>query len=618
MAGFDTTVLAEFIATYPHPDVIASLSERLAEYPAGIEPAPSAETWLSLYETATDRLEAWMWREDFPPPLLDLQQRLYREMESGLAHHEGVPRHAFTLVIPVADRPQQLHHALSSLLILSRRFAYAAPDGADTRRLRVLVADDSRDETRQQEIRHLSEQFDQAGLATEYFGPREQYRLLETRLGETPGELHGMFAPMDPHSFTHKGASTTRNLCYLKLSDWLRETPYRLVWFFDSDQAFCIPRRGDGEDCYPIHFLHQIDRIFRNRETAVLTGKVVGDPPVSPAVMGGNFLQDVGAFLDQIAALDPQGRCQFHAAPAFQTHDAAYHDMADLFGFQQTREVFRYTCTLPGEHDHQACLMDFVARLPGFFDGVHPTRQTHYVHESLSKGIKAARTVYTGNYVINAQALDYFIPFASLGLRMAGPVLGRILQAELGPRFISANLPLLHRRALPEQGRAEFRSGVGQQAQRIDLSGEFIRQYYGDVMLFTIETLAKDGYPGKSVSDAQIESLLHDTEAAMRARYQTKQQQISTRIEDFQHWLDTHRESPAIAPAQHALQALIEDMRHNFTHGAAAYQQLDSDTHRARQLQAIHRAIRDYPGHRSRWNNLLEQPGPQAAEDPQR
>ncbi len=609
MARFDTTVLAEFIAAYPHPGDIRSLIEDLAQCSDGVDSAaPPAGQWLALYERATDRLEAWMWREDFPPELLDLQQRLYREMESGLTQHMALPRHAFTLVIPVADRPQQLHYALSSLLTLSRRFAYAGPEGPGADSLRVLIADDSRDESRQGEIRRISAQFDQAGLATEYFGPREQFSLLETRTREIPGTPYGIFGSTDPNAFTHKGASITRNLCYLKLEGWLREAPNRLVWFFDSDQAFCIPRRGDREDCYPIHFLHQIDRIFRNRDTVVLTGKVVGDPPVSPAVMSGNFLEDVTAFLDQIAALEPGDNCRFHATAPLQTHDAAYHDMADLFGFQQAREAFRYACTLTGEHDHQACLTDFVTKLPGFFDGVHPTRQTHYVHEPLIDGIKAARTVYTGNYVINAQSLDYFIPFANLGLRMAGPVLGRILQAELGPRFISANLPLLHRRALPEQARAEFRSGIEQRARHIDLSGEFIRQYYGDVMLFSIESLTRKGYPGHPVSDHEIVTLLHSTEAAMNSRYKAKRQQISSRIEALQHWLDTHRDAPPIAQASDALQALIDDMRHNFSTAATAYQQLDKVSHREGQLQAIHTAIRDYAQQRRQWKILLEQP----------
>ncbi|MEJ2426570.1 MAG: hypothetical protein P8101_19380 [Candidatus Thiodiazotropha sp.] len=545
MSQIDTRVLTAFLTAHQEHAEISSLAEDLNRFlTQGDIPTP-AKAWMALYDSATELLEAWMWQEDFPPERLDTQRRLFQEMEAGLVHFDSVPRHAFTLVIPVADRPQQLQHVLTSLLSLSRRFAYAGPDVMTAKKL----------------------------------------------------------------AFTHKGASITRNLCYLKLSDWLCESPNRLIWFCDSDQAFCIPRRGDGEDCYPIHFFHQIDRIFRERKTAVLTGKVVGDPPVSPSVMGGNFLDDVTAFLSQIAEQKPEAACQFHHSELVQVQDAAYHDMADLFGFQQPRQAFRYACTLQGPHDNRTCLMDFVGKLPGFFDGVHPTRQSHYAHEPLMPGIKSARTVYTGNYVINARALEYFIPFATLGLRMAGPVLGRILQAELGAQFVSANLPLLHRRALAEQGRAEFRSGIEQRAQRIDLSGEFIRQYYGDVMLFTIQTLVQNGYPNKPIADAEIEAELQRTETSMHAKYTTKQQQITRRIEDLQAWLDTHRENPMIAPAGDSLQALIDDMRHNFGTGATAYQHLDEDQQRVRTLQTLLTAIREYVRDRSLWNSLLKQTG---------
>jgi hypothetical protein len=47
--------------------------------------------------------------------------------------------------------------------------------------------------------------------------------------------------------------------------------------------------QGD-RDVYAMNFLAQIDAIFGATDAEVLTGKVVGDPPVSPAVMAGNFL----------------------------------------------------------------------------------------------------------------------------------------------------------------------------------------------------------------------------------------------------------------------------------------------------------------------------------------
>ncbi|MET0066528.1 MAG: hypothetical protein ABW076_09300 [Candidatus Thiodiazotropha sp.] len=609
MARPDITVLGEFIATHPEPSQISSLVEEHSRVRESTG-QPSPESWIRLYEAATDLLEARIWQEDFPDRLLDLHRRLYDEMESGLRRIGAIPRHRFCVVIPVADRPRQLHHALSSLLTLYRRFAYAAAQPGEPM-LRVMIADDSREPEHQRQIRRIARDISQTGLETEYFGPESQLRLLESLDHDTLAQLHGIFGPIDPSDFTHKGASITRNLSLLKLNPWLRASPERLLWFLDSDQAFCIPRRDDGTDCYPIHYLHQIDRVFRERECVVLTGKVVGDPPVSPAVMSGNFLDDVNAFLARITRLDAQAPCGFHAEPAAQNHDAAYHDMPDLFGFQQARESFRYACDLRGPHDNQACLVDFTARLRAFFDGVHPTRQTHYIHEPLMRSVKAARTVYTGNYVINAQALDCFIPFATLGLRMAGPTLGRILQTVLGEGFVSANLPLLHRRALAGRGRAEFRSGIEQRAQRIDLSGEFIRQYYGDIMLFTIHSLTGIGYPDTRIPDTQIHAALQQTETSMQANYRDQRQRVVEKIEALDSWLETHRDSAQISPARESLQALVADMRHNFGAGAAAYRWLDDEHRCEQQRTAIFSAIRDYAQDKALWRKVLISTGTQ-------
>lgn len=115
--------------------------------------------------------------------------------------------------------------------------------------------------------------------------------------------------------------------------------------------------------------------------------------------------------------------------------------------------------------------------------------------------MQPARTVYTGNYVFRASALNWFIPFAPLRLRMSGPTLGRLMKAGLGKRFVSANLPMLHTRTLDATGEAEFRPGVVTQANAIDLVDEFERQFFGDVMLFTVERLASLGFPRQALPD---------------------------------------------------------------------------------------------------------------------
>ena len=61
---------------------------------------------------------------------------------------------------------------------------------------------------------------------------------------------------------------------------------------------------------------------------------------------------------------------------------------------------------------------------------------------------------------------------------MSGPTLGRLMKADLGSRFVSANLPMLHTRTLDATGEAEFRPGVVTQADTIDLADEFERQFW--------------------------------------------------------------------------------------------------------------------------------------------
>ena len=286
-----------------------------------------------------------------------------------------------------------------------------------------------------------------------------------------------MLGPVQPGQFAHKGPSRMRNITYLLLRRMAEEDDRLLFLFLDSDQEFRVLQcAGQGNrELLALNYFHHLDRIFSSGSVTLLTGKVVGDPPVAPAVMAGNFLEDVIAFLHELRGGQAHAACQFHGEAAGAGQDAAYHDMADLFGFAPAAQPHRYHCRLPGTHDQLAVLDDFARRLDRFFDGEHPTRVTCHEYTPAGESVTPARTVYTGNYVLNAQGLRYFIPFAHLRLRMAGPVLGRIARAELGDGFVSANLPLLHKRTLEELGESEFRPGVERQEGWVDLSREFER-----------------------------------------------------------------------------------------------------------------------------------------------
>ena len=431
-------------------------------------------------------------------------------------------RHDFLVVVPVADRPRHLQACLGSLAELRRRFPY---DGE----IAVLVADDSADAASVAAHREIAARFAADGLPVIHFPPEEQVALLRSRGIDLPRVLGD--AP--PDRFGHKGQGVMRNIAYLKAAELLKDRPGEtLIWSIDSDQEFRVNVPAD--DGYVVDYFGGLDALFARADTLVATGKVVGDPPVSPAVMTSNFLDDVLAFLERMAALDPAARCGNHGvAPA--AGDAAYHDMADLFGFRPAAH-YAYPCPLAGPHSEADCCAHFAGRVNSFFYGEHPTRVSTYQPAELFATIQPARTVYAGNYVFRPAALRYFIPFAALRLRMSGPTLGRILKAELGPRFVSANLPMLHKRTVESGGQSEFRPGIETQAATIDMSGEFERQFYGDVMLFSVEKMMAE-HDIRRLGSAEFPKMLDAMRAEMLERYNARQQAILAKLAQLEQLL---------------------------------------------------------------------------------
>jgi len=324
--------------------------------------------------------------------------------------------------------------------------------------------------------------------------------------------------------------------------------------------------------------------------------------------MAGTLLEDVLALLSGIAALAADTACTFHRASE-NTDDAAYHDMAKLFGFEHAGGAHRYQCALQGPHDHADCLFGFARRLNRFFDGAHPTRVTPYRHVDVQASVAPARTVYTGNYVLSPRALRYFIPFAGLQLRMAGPVLGRLVQAGSGDAFVSANLPLLHRRTVEAQGAAEFRPGVDRSAPLVDLSGEFERQFYGDVMLFTVIDLVEQGYPERQPEPAEIQAQVRATETRMRAQYADVQRRVlarldelETRLSDPGNWWNGN---PGSAETLALFGQFTASLRANFGDAARTWQLIDDDTHRQERRAAIADALAAYRLDLESWERVL-------------
>jgi hypothetical protein len=528
-------------------------------------------------------------------------------MEGHITAAGDDPRHTIVVVVPVADRPQHLRACLMSLVGVAHAFRYGAGKTQYPGKLVVVIADDTRDTANIAENRALAEDVRQLGIETIYFGLDEQLAEFNGLAAEERQALRNVIGSATPDAFYHKGASIMRNITCLMLNRMARLDRDLLFMFVDSDQKFHA-NTAAGSEVFTTNYFYHIDRIFRESPVEVLTGKVVGDPPVSPAVMAGTLLDDVLALLAELAGLGADAPCTFHRA-SDHNDGAAYHDMARLFGFEHSGKAHRYQCPLPGPHDHAACLSGFARRLNHFFYGEHPTRVTPYRHVDVQVSITPARTVYTGNYVLSPAALKYFIPFAGLRLRMAGPVLGRLIQASSGAAFVSANLPMLHTRTVEEQGGSEFRPGVNRSASLVDLSGEFERQFFGDVLLFAVIDLVEAGYPGKQPTPGEIHAQVLATETRMRAHYAATQQRMLTRLDELEAFLSAPGhwwESGEYAEMRALFEQFTRTLRANFCDEARSWRLIDAEPHRGTRRAAIVDALLSYRLDRLSWERVLQ------------
>jgi len=492
----------------------------------------------------------------------------------------------FILSIPVADRPAHLRNCLESIYQQQVRYNYGG-------KITVVVAEDSREPQHIDQHQALVAAYCAKGLDVIHFGLPEQYQVLQS-IPEAQRQALGRLLTTQPAArFYRKGQAANRNLSYLKMLQLTQDKARTLYYLVDSDQLF-LPE---------LDYFKHINRIFKTTRTKMLTGKLVGDPPVSPAVMAANFLDDVGAFLHEIAEYAPQSGCQFHRDTPLPG-DAAYHDMAKIFGFNQKVEHFDYRCPLDGEHDHAACLDTFARRLPSFFSGEHLTRKTVFQPSADVMELAPARTVYPGNYIVNFDGLKYIIPFGHLRLRMSGPTAGRLIQAEIGAQFASANLPMLHKRTTEDED--GFRPGVEQtQDAAIDISDEFERQFFGDLMLFSVVEWLRQ-YTLEQLSEGiLLEQVLAKVEAEMLALYQAKHQAVNARLAELGEWVQQPQRWWHGTPTLFQVLQFLRNIELNFSDQSQVWQQIQSASHRKQRKQQIMDALMNYRRERAVWDQLF-------------
>lgn len=605
--------IAHYVSAAPD---LAKLGTQLQSLFLSAE-AGRLDTLIDLYEQCYPLLEQAMWSgaADFHA-LLASYQALFREQEALIrqrCQNSNAPddRHSILLAIPVADRPPHLQACLESIYQLCTQFDYGGHASGQWDKITVIVSEDSRDAANIRRHQELVATYRQKGLNVIHFGLDEQYELLHALPAQQREQLGHLLTTQPRDAFYLKGQAANRNLSYLKFLQLTKDPDNTLYYLVDSDQHFCVNRQtATGEEVvYALNYFHAIDKLFRSTDTLMLTGKMVGDPPVSPSVMAANFLDDVAAFFNQLASLHGTDACTFHGQPVHKPGDAAYHDMAKLFGFENGPATFPYACRLTGEHDHGACLADFSQRLNAFFFGEHLFRKTWFSYGNGFAELSPARTIYPGNYIVNTAGLKYIIPFGHLRLRMSGPTAGRLIAAEIGTRFASFNMPNLHRRTTEAGLADDFRPGVELAQQGIDLSNEFERQFFGDLMLFTTEALVKQADVNQPFDHAVVNTLVNQKEAELLALYQhkhdaivQKNQQLNALVFNAGHWW---LGSASQANALHNVRAFIDNIDRNFGAHALAWRQIQSAEHRAARKQQIIEALMNYRAERDAWDRLF-------------
>jgi len=573
---------------------------------------------ISLYDKTIKKHELDIWKDASGIEKISQYQNAFKVLEKLYQLKTRDDRYNFKIVIPVADRPQHLDHCLKSLLALCKSYEYGGISNTDTyQKVSVIIADDSKHKNNIDQHIKLCDRLNKDGISTEYFGLQDQIRLVK-QYSSSSTDLKQIISSAeklkDIYEFSHKGASIMRNISYLKLSQQIRQLDNTLIYFIDSDQEFCVNSTHAEQNIFAINYFHYLNEIFKTQDISILTGKVVGDPPVSPAVMAGNFQQDVHNFIDTVKEMDPDKKCQFHKHQCNNTDDAAYHDMANLFGFSKTNQKFDYHCTLTGQHDNSDCFSDFSEKLGHFFYGEHPTRKTFFEYGTGFTDTKPARTVYTGNYVIKPENLKYFIPFATLKLRMAGPVLGRILKTQLKNRFVSANLPMLHNRTVDSIGQSEYRAGVKSDKHNIDLGNEFIRQFYGDVMLFSIVEISQGGMALTDLKQDDIHAIVERTYDTIKQNYVEKhftilslRSRIMQLVSNPDCWwnLNKHNRLKHKETLDNIL-SFLDNIQKNFDDKTPAYLEITSSDKTDRDLSSITDAIYHYKNNLNNWTEVLK------------
>ena len=589
-----------------------------------------ADNVIALYHDIYPLFEQELWAatDDFEE-MLEVYQSLFQEQDlliqaSSSSYYQEKQYH-FILSIPIADRPEHLRGCLESIFQICSLYSYggySTSEKGDTffNKVIVVIIEDSKEKQHIDKDIALAEEYTKKGLRVHHYGLEEQYDLMMALPETVRHEVSSIIGDPSTENFYHKGQAVTRNLSYLKALqltslDEMPDKDNMLFYFVDSDQQFRVNRiTADGDEyVYGLNYFYYINHLFCEKNIAMLTGKLVCDPPVSPSVMSGNFLDDVIAFFQQLSTLAPQEKCQFHPVNKIKPDDAAYHDMAHLFGLGSLRKTYDYCCSISvkqaPEHDHIACLKSFSKRINYFFFGEHLTRKTYFSYTGSLTKIAPARTIYPGNYITTFDGLKYIIPFGKLRLRMSGPTAGRLIQSEIGERFASVNLPMLHARTLQSDFKDEYRPGVEDSLNHIDLTDEFERQFFGDLMLFTVVKLSKSGVGIEAFNQKLLSETFAIVESELLGLYEQKHNKVLLKCDNLTSLINNEKlwwnQSEELRESIDQVRQFIKSIQYNFAEQSNAYIQIQSVENRKARVEQMIASLLVYRKDRDAWDKML-------------
>jgi predicted ATP-dependent serine protease len=89
---------------------------------------------------------------------------------------------------------------------------------------------------------------------------------------------------------------------------------------------------------------------------------------------------------------------------------------------------------------------------------------------------------------------------------------------------------MLLTRHLHEDNAEQFRPGVEQGDKAINLDDEFERQFFGDLMLFSVTRLTGEGSSGQAFILERVSKAIDETEDELLVLYEEKHRDVQHRI----------------------------------------------------------------------------------------